>query len=212
MNNQYVQPKISLKAFNCPYCGAFSHHNWGEFFIGYINGTVQTQLRSCICSHCYEISIWKNGNMIYPNIRIAPLPNTDLPEDIIRDYEEAGDILNKSPRGAAALLRLCVQKLCKHLGESGNNINEDIGKLVAKGLPVQIQRALDIVRVVGNNAVHPGQIDLVDDVETASKLFVLINMVADTLITQPKELEKQFNLLPEGQKKGIELRDKKQNQ
>jgi hypothetical protein len=38
-----------------------------------------------------------------------------------------------------------------------------------------VQQSLDIVRVIGNDAVHPGQIDLTDDIETATKLFVLIN-------------------------------------
>jgi hypothetical protein len=51
--------------------------------------------------------------MIEPNIGGVPFPNNDLPEDIKNDYIEARDILNKSPRGSSALLRLAIQKLCK---------------------------------------------------------------------------------------------------
>jgi len=136
------------------------------------------------------------------------MPNNDLPEDIKADYEEARTILNKSPRGATALLRLCIQKLCESLGESGKDINKDIGNLVKKGLPLKVQQSLDIVRVIGNDAVHPGQIDLTDDVETATKLFVLTNLIVDVMITQPKEIDKLFNSLPKNKLEGIANRDK----
>ena len=52
-----------------------------------------------------------------------------------------------------------------HLELKGKNIDDDIGALVKRGLDARIQKALDVVRVVGNNAVHPGQIDLRDDNE-----------------------------------------------
>ncbi|MCY3681983.1 MAG: DUF4145 domain-containing protein [Gemmatimonadetes bacterium] len=123
-------------------------------------------------------------------------------------YNEAADIANLSPRAACALLRLAIQMLLKQLGEKGDNINEDIKNLVTKRLDPQIQQALDIVRVTGNHAVHPGEIDFNDttDVQT---LFELINVIADTLITRPKRIDAMFNRLPENDRKAIEKRDKK---
>ena len=101
----------------------------------------------------------------------APPANEDLPSDIRRDYDEAALIVSDSPRGAAALLRLAIQKLCVHLGESGKNINTDIAALVKKGLSEMIQQALDTVRVVGNVSVHPGRLDMRDNIDTAQQLF-----------------------------------------
>lgn len=113
----------------------------------------------------------------------------------------------KSPRGAAALLRLAVQKFCKHLGEKGDNINQDIGELVKKGLPVGVQQALDGVRVIGNNAVHPGQIDITDDPDTAARLFELVNIVCDYMVTQPRRVKEIYDKIPPALKEAINKRD-----
>lgn len=145
--------------------------------------------------------------MVYPSEGTAPLPSADLPADIRGDYEEARDILNRSPRGAAALLRLAVQKLCVHLGQPGVNLNHDIGALVKVGLLPIVQQALDAVRVIGNNAVHPGQIDLRDDPVTAAALFPLVNLIADQMITAPAQANAIFESLPETSRAQIAERD-----
>jgi hypothetical protein len=134
-------------------------------------------------------------------------PNEDLSPDILLDYQEARSILNLSPRGAAALLRLAIQKLCGHLGESGKNINADIASLVRKGLTPVIQKSLDVVRVIGNEAVHPGTLDLKDDRDTASKLFRLVNLIAEQMISHPKHVEAMYEELPDSKRAEIEKRD-----
>jgi len=147
--------------------------------------------------------------MLSPQESTAPMPTKDMPKNVAEDFAEARNVLNESPRSAVALLRLSIQKLMIHLGEKGTNINDDIGHLVKKGLAPRIQKALDIVRVTGNNAVHPGEMNIKDDPKTAITLFKLVNMIVDQMITQPKELTEMYNELPEGAKKGIVKRDGK---
>lgn len=161
------------------------------------------------CYNCDKIAVWVHGNLIHPNAKIGVIPNSDLPEPIIRDFEEARGILSDSPRGAAALLRLCVQKLCMHLGEKGKNIDDDIASLVSKGLNPLVQKSLDIVRVIGNEAVHPGVIDLNDDRDTASQLLFLINSIAEQMISHPKKVEELYGKLPENKREAIEKRNNK---
>lgn len=204
---KHYTPEFDKQSFHCPHCGVYSNQIWKTVSIWNNGNENLRDIKLAYCTHCNDKSIWFQENMIEPNIGGVPLPNNDLSEDIKSDYYEARDILNKSPRGSAALLRLAIQKLCKELGEKGKNINQDIGELVKKGLPIKIQQALDYVRVVGNNAVHPGQIELKDNKEIAINLFSLINIIADVMITQPKEVDKLYGSLPKSQVESIEKRD-----
>ena len=95
----------------------------------------------------------------------------------------------------------------KHLGET-DSINESIKNLVKKGLNPQVQQSLDIVRITGNNAVHAGKIDF-EDTTDVQALFGLINVIADVLITQPKQIQALYDGLPESSKKAVEKRDGK---
>jgi hypothetical protein len=162
---------------------------------------LHAQLMNIHVSKCYSrdgISIWRADELIYPLNMVVIEPNEGMPPDVKADFLEANEILDKSSRGAAALLRLCIQKLLIHLGEKGKNINDEIGNLVQKGLDKRIQQALDVVRVVGNSAVHPGQIDLRDDKTITTKLFGLVNVIVESQITQAKHIEEMYeNIVPE---------------
>ncbi|HCT4763228.1 TPA: DUF4145 domain-containing protein [Pseudomonas aeruginosa] len=163
----------------------------------------------CACLNCETVSLWseEQGIMIMPSMISAPLPNPDLPDECRVDFEEARQILGASPRGAAALLRLCIQKLCGALGESGRSINDDIQSLVAKGLPVEVQQAFDFIRVTGNNAVHPGEMSLHDSPETVTVMFEMINAIVEDRLSRPKRFQEHYGRLPEGARAAIEKRD-----
>ena len=214
----YTAPKFMKSAFNCPHCGAFAHMQW----------VTQDRLvyYQAICAHCKKYSLWRVtqingsavnngfmvniGTMLYPDFGSAPLPSEDMPENVKKDYEEAAQIFIKSPRGAAALLRLGLQKLCIHLGEEGKNINTDIRSLVKKEvLSGQVIKVADTLRIIGNNAVHPGQIVDEDFDKVAGKMFDLINFIVKKAITEPKELDELYQLMPENARNAAEAQDKK---
>lgn len=162
------------------------------------------------CFVCKKESVWLADRIIFPQgLADVDLPNEDLPGDIADDYLEAAAVVVSSPRSAAALLRLSIQKLCSHLLEKPGDINSMIGELVQLGLPARVQKALDTVRVVGNEALHPGTMDLRDDRGTALQLFKLVNVIADAMISQPKHIDAIYAALPEAKLQGIASRDAK---
>ena len=212
---KYIAPKQDLNAFTCPHCLTIAqmdtrHHRYDEDFGGASDegGYIYyNQLHIKRCQICGKKIIWIDDKYIYPEI-VALEPNVDMPESVKKLYNEAGLIYNKSPRSACALLRLAIERLCNELGETGK-INDMIGNLVKKGLRVDVQKALDTVRVIGNNAVHPGQIAFdVDDKTTAEMLMKLLNIITERMITEPKEIDNIFEALPETVKQSIEKRDK----
>jgi hypothetical protein len=146
---------------------------------------------------------------IYPINATVAMPSQDMPPDVASDYLEARAIFEASPRSSAALLRLAIQKLCRHLGQPGKNINDDIGALVKAGLPIEIQQALDYVRVIGNNAVHPGNLNVADNPDTAKALFELINIIIEVMITRPRKIQNLYNSLPGSVQQAIHKRDNK---
>ncbi|MEE3484707.1 MAG: DUF4145 domain-containing protein [Bacteroidales bacterium] len=215
MAKKYVEPQKELTSYTCPHCNTISqmekdiHHFNSDFYnTETIEAAVRNQLTIHRCQCCGKKIIWIDGTYVYPDI-VAEEANPDMPESVKQLYEEAGLIYNKSPRAACALLRLAIDRLCNELGENDKDINKNIGSLVKKGLPQSVQQALDVVRVVGNKAVHPGQIAFdVDDNRTTIMLMRLLNIIVDRMITEPNEIDSLYQGLPESIKESIEKRDK----
>jgi Domain of unknown function (DUF4145) len=205
----FTPPSFKVKAFHCPHCGVYARQLWSSA-AGWFGGpapVVVPDMEISVCQHCGKTAVWVEEGMVYPDVNLAPPPNPDLPNNIQSDYDEAGAILSRSPRGAAGLLRLAIQKLCVELGQPGKNINDDIAALVQKGLPAGVQQALDSVRVIGNEAVHPGQIDFSDTPEVATTLFSLINFICEKMISDPKTIEAIYGGLPPEKLAAIKKRD-----
>ena len=229
---QYFPPEHAKGQFHCPICDVYAKQKWSHLnaigdcytkrnqFNGVIyqsnifglatkSGFLLEDWTISLCEHCNGMAVWFEMKMIYPKKISVEKPNNDLNEDIKKDYLEAANILNDSPRSAAAILRLSLQKLCKQLGEKGDNINNDIGELVKKGLNPSIQKSLDVLRITGNNAVHPGELDLSEDNDRVVKLFNLLNFIVQKMITEPKEINSFYENLPEKSKQAVEKRDGK---
>ena len=237
MTSEYVPPSVGSDGFNCPACGAYAHQTWYMAGIAYtthptfdrdkaperkfgksystnlagFGGPAQyselTNVLSSECKKCGKLAVWLHDQLVWPMGSNLPPPNPELPDDVQSDYREAGAVAQYSPRSAAALLRLTVEKLCRNLVPKERDLNACIGALVKSGLSTEIQQALDYVRIVGNNAVHPGQMDISDDPETVATLFALVNLIADEMITRKGQIAELYASLPESAKSAIAQRD-----
>ena len=207
----YYPPEYGKDEFNCAHCKVFAHQSWGgSLSNNLLNSSLPSDfLTVSKCRHCYELSIWIEGSLVYPAQITVEDPNDDMPDEVKKLYRESAQILPISPRAAAALLRLGLQILLGAVGGDGKNINNDIKKIVASGVESETQKALDILRVFGNSGAHPGEIKLDEDPGLVHKMYGLMNYVTDRLITQKNQINELFEGLPEGIKNQIESRDGK---
>lgn len=154
--------------------------------------------------------------IIYPSISLAEFPNEDMPSEIKILYEEAKDIVNRSPRIACALLRLALENLIDHvIGENNNDLSKNILDLVRDNkLDDRIRDSMEIVRVIGNGSIHPAIIDMngLDTIDTAEQLFGLINFITTSLITQPQKIKQLYDKLPAEERKKIERKYSQPNE
>jgi hypothetical protein len=200
-----LNPKQDFKAnaFHCPHCGVYTKQQWYnmakgaiserslDYYAGFVSG-----LYLSLCSQCGKYALWLNDKIIYPASSIAPWPNMDMPVNVKEDYMEARSIVKDSPKAASALLRMALQKLMCCLGESGKNMEVDVSGLIRKGLPERFRGALRAVRAIGTDSVRPSEISALDDLETATALFSLVNMIIDATISQQRKVSQLTTSLP----------------
>jgi hypothetical protein len=209
---RYERPDQHVTSFTCPHCGTLAQfEDDGDFMSRLVmdpRAPREVKRGACRrCRACRESVVFVNGAMVYPRRGLAPPASEDMPDEVRALYEEAATISADSPRAASALLRVAIEALVCSLSDEAQ-LNAAIGDLVRRELISQkVQRALDVVRVNGNDVLHPGQIDDDDSSESATALFRLVNMIVESGISEPQQLEELYAAIPEGKRQQIARRD-----
>ena len=69
------------------------------------------------------------------------------------------------------------------------------------------RKALDLIRINGNNAVHPGEICIEE--ESIEDMYKILNMIVQELISNKKQINDMYKNLPESYKESIKRRENK---
>jgi hypothetical protein len=111
------------------------------------------------CHSCNGFLLWVSGLLVFP----TRMDKT--PELVEEDLQEATTILDKFPRGATALMRVCIQKLVPLLNQDGNELDEHVSSLVRKGLEMEMQQATEVLEVLRLDPVQLTQLESQADKE-----------------------------------------------
>lgn len=179
----------------CPHCAVEIHNSFTEDWIqngriGSENGTVTSwSTRAMECPACekaiiflrkYQGGALRTESMAYPRGSVRPKAPPQLPQHIAEDFDEAGLVLDDSPKASAALSRRCLQAVLRDKGYPQHDLAKQIDAVLAsKTLPSSLAANVDAIRNIGNFAAHPikdtnsGAILPVEDHEAEWNLDVL---------------------------------------
>lgn len=212
--SEHVAPDFKKDAFNCPHCRAYADQKWNDLTTSahfkYSNHSTKNLpglVHTAKCKRCGRLTIWHNKKKVYPRKGSVSKPAKDMPEEIKEQFNEARAVFEESPQAAGGLLRVCLEKLLEHLEAEGGTSHDKIGYLVDNGLNEEIQKAMDSVRLIGNDHSHSGEIFMNDSREAVSSMFDLINTVVIREITEPKNIDEIWDKVPDNKKKGVKDRD-----
>ncbi len=210
---EHTPPEPTSSKFTCPHCHGNTNHDRGDIVYNGDN-YVETirELVATRCRGCDSYIVWSKTTdegaeddssenntssdqevvrIVYPSDAIVPLPSSDMPLNVTKDYKEASTIATSSPRAAIILLRSAVEKMCIHLGQPGKNLDKDIRALVkAQKLNIDQERVLKITQLLGNAGTHGEGTEGELDLNQALAVFSFLNYIVDQLISVPKQIEK----------------------
>ena len=195
---------VPAAALECTFCGIYAPHLWTNLVsLDASACLVKSLIWSAVCSSCRLPSYWLEGvdelepRMLWPAQLAGAPPHKAMPEDVRSDYVEARAVAPRSPRAAAALLRLALAKLMPHVGQRAGLLTDNVRALVQRrGVDPRVEQALETFRAVGDGAVPPGQISLKDDEATVQALCGVLNLLVEELIEAPKRREAMYASLP----------------
>lgn len=155
MDNEYTKVSYIIHSFRC------ANKDCGKICVTSLNAETQEQFD------------------ILPQVTMKHYPEY-IPEQVLRDYEEANLILERSPKAAATLLRRCLQGMIHDFwGIKEKNLNAEVTQLKDKVSPT-LWKAIDGLRKIGNIGAHMEKdVNLIIDIEPdeAKKLLRLIEML-----------------------------------
>ncbi|MEO3939799.1 DUF4145 domain-containing protein [Paenarthrobacter nicotinovorans] len=225
-------PTFLESSFNCPRCGALAAQEWFELFSKQMGVQGSQRLRdkptvavsasgepnlinadwmAARCFACKDHSLWRKGELVYPDPSIAPvggehLPHEDMPEDATELFREAVAVLPFSRRAAAALCRASMECLVKFIDpDCPKQTSLDVRLVrLEERMSTSTAQLLNVLRHVGNTALHGARDEdasatiYLDETDgtIAETFFLVINTLVDELITRPRLSKELYGSLP----------------
>lgn len=211
-----------MPGFKCPFCGntmSTTKETYVErkfnFDNPYIAKNVSfphilVRIYRCPDENCRQESVilegvggYAGGRIltVYPESSAIHFPAHIVPESIRADYEEACDILGRSPKAAATLARRCLQGMIRDVWKvtGKRSLFQEIDEIKGK-IPLSQWYAINDIRSIGNIGAHMEEdVNRIIDVKPyeAQQLLSLIELLIKKWYVEQYEEEQLYAELHE---------------
>ena len=213
-NKRVMEMRVLPNPRKCPHCGAYAQFTYEQLHYREMDYKVPvdfmpTNIWQGKCLACEQYIIINGFSVVYPEESNAPPIKMETPHSIKEIATEARMVHSQSPRASSALLRLALEMLLQNVLENNNKLNDNISILLERGIEDDLRRALEVIRIFGNEGVHPGTINLNDDEQSSIKLFNVFNYIVTRFIVEKGMIKEMYGIIPEEKREKIEEKAKK---
>lgn len=199
--NQATPPTFRASPFTCPHCGVLAQQSWAPMAAK--NQPIDPDIERSKCRNCNRHAYWAWEQLVAPAVPFGPPPNDDLQGPLLDVYQEARDVAGRSPRAAAALLRLLVERLVHELdgvGHEGERLQVKVDRLRDDGkIDAGTYEAMLAVKIAGDGALHTGQIDT--EAEDQGEVVVVLFGIVNHIVTSTRSLHREVEALRQAQRR-----------
>jgi Domain of unknown function (DUF4145) len=195
-------------------CGRCGRPSWfqlrsavfaGEFFVGSGFGghdrlpvvAAVYQCPGCKSATLFEFqsfSVYGDPHVSLPRAFPAAtaIPWDDLPDELRQDHAEANSChLAGQYRAATLVARGVLQKAVRMLTDVRGSLKEELDSLVSEGvITKQLRLSADEVRLTGNDAAHPEELQVVTESEATDSLAFLDDFLQTTIVLPRRQKDR----------------------
>jgi hypothetical protein len=141
----------------------------------------------------FEFQVFNVGGLQASLLRAYPTaaakPWEELPDELRADHAEAWSCyLAGQYRAATLVARGVLQRAVRLMTKVRGSLKEELDALSSEGtITKQLRLAADEVRLTGNDAAHPEELQLISESEAADSLAFLDDFLQTTIVLPQRQ-------------------------
>lgn len=144
-----------------------------------------------VCDEVMFVRAWAWHERVKPFVTLYPPTveySKDIPDEIVVAMKDAASVRQRSPNAYGVMAGRAIEKICRHMGCSGDRLVDNINELVRMGkVPDMLGSMAHKIRHFRNRGAHGGEGDLTS--EEASVIEAILRVIVEYIYSGPALLD-----------------------